>query len=323
VLSLILCGVLTPIMIWAVCTARWRKPLGARQPPDDPAGMGLDVSFWTLLRWKFWRDPLYKAERRSFWNPWRRLAIWALGAGSSVTTCYLFMPGWGVMWYEVRWLRSFVLISLVAAAPMIVLAPLVVTAGFCGRKQADAAENLIITPIAPLRLVAARLLGRCLPLARVAAASVLGLWAIAPVGWDQGVAPLWIHGLSDLWEVWENSLWVRSVPGEVGTYVLTALGSALLCWTCAIIAGAIALHVAVRARGPARAIVGGYLRVMLMASLVMLFEALRVCVPWWTGGCLWAPSGALSLVLTVLLVGGALWFSVMGAARWLVLRLAA
>ena len=127
---------------------------------EDPESLGLDVSFWALFRWKLFRDPLFRAERRGFWT-WRRLVIlWGGFATAQVAGVLLFWGNWGLSHMVVSGRAGHLVLDIVQHLPLLAAATLVAVSMATDR-QTGALESMIITPVAPLRLAASRLAGKC------------------------------------------------------------------------------------------------------------------------------------------------------------------
>jgi hypothetical protein len=135
---------------------------------DEPEGTGLGITFWAMLRWRFWRDPLYRAEVRHIWN-WRRLVVFWAVAG-------VWAAGALALLWLMRAERSLLLlqvgIQLPASLPLLA-APGLMAAGLAADRQKGIFETLLLTPVAPLRLAGARLVARYRPLVLVTV--VLGI----------------------------------------------------------------------------------------------------------------------------------------------------
>jgi hypothetical protein len=180
-----------------------RMDRSAPLTPEELAGAGLDVSAWSLLKWRFWRDPLFRAERRHLWSGRRILALWVvlpfvsvglyalnqliwLGLSKSGTSSMVFSR-WSVVTGLVGALTS--LIS--ACVPMLFIAALTSI-----EKNGAVFESMAVTPLTPLRLAAARFLGKIWHL--VIAWAVLGTasFFVSPLvmgHWGSGL-PYWHTG---------------------------------------------------------------------------------------------------------------------------------
>ncbi len=140
---------------------------------DAPEGLGLGISFWALFRWKFWRDPICRAERRHLWSLRRILVMWAvavLWAAGVWSVCVALRVDCDRQVFCQALLAMVVLPVLVSAGMMVV--------GLANDRQNGVLETLLLTPLAPLRTVAARLIGRCRPLC-VAALILLAIASLA------------------------------------------------------------------------------------------------------------------------------------------------
>jgi hypothetical protein len=153
-----------------------------RQMLDEGGeGLGLEVSFWSLLRWKFWRDPLYKAERRSLWSRRNLLLCWAGAALLCVLYAMIALEADNRAEGGPGFLNSqepICLFWLVILVPLL-FAPLITVIGISRDKRTRSLESLLLTPAAPMRLAAAKLLGRLKPLAIATAAACLACAAIS------------------------------------------------------------------------------------------------------------------------------------------------
>jgi hypothetical protein len=138
-------------------------------------GLGLEVSFWSLLRWKYWLDPLYQAERRNLWSLKRRV----LFLGGTIAVCAVFVfscsqamkraGGQPTVLGSMEPLRYLWYVPFIP----LLLAPLVMILGISRDKRTRCLESFRLTPAAPLRLAAAKLLGRLGTLAASLAAMCL------------------------------------------------------------------------------------------------------------------------------------------------------
>jgi len=135
---------------------------------DAPEGLGLGISFWALVKWRFREDPFYRAEKRNLWNARRLTITWivvilgALGAPFLGKLAGILGPAAGTL-----------VAGFLSRLP-VWIAPAVMAVGMCAEKKSGALESLLLTPAAPLRLAAAKLVGRAshLWIAALAAAAV-------------------------------------------------------------------------------------------------------------------------------------------------------
>jgi hypothetical protein len=143
---------------------RLRLPDGEGVECDPADG---DMCFWDLFAWKFWRDPMVRAERRNLWTLKRFVLAWALllpflllpslpWTRTPLGSFYMFAASSSVTLMWALFFTSGLVFSL-----HVWLVPTLVVSGIAAEKRSGAMESMLITPVSPLRMAAARVLGRC------------------------------------------------------------------------------------------------------------------------------------------------------------------
>jgi hypothetical protein len=131
----------------------------------EPESLGLDVSFWSLFRWRLSRDPLVRAERRAFWTWPRLVALWlglaAAEAGLRVLlqTNILWTYMWAYMQHPAIIEYLVVVLTFVFMLPYWFI-PVMVAGSLASQRRSGVLESMAATPAAPLRLAAAQLVGK-------------------------------------------------------------------------------------------------------------------------------------------------------------------
>ncbi len=191
---------------------------------EEPESLGLDVSFWALWRWKLFRDPLFRAERRGFWT-WRRLAV--LWGGFLVAAC-LPIPvqiyGWRMANWGLPEIAFDLAVTSLYVLPFLAIAT-IVAATLATDRQSGVSESLAITPVAPLRLAASRLAGKCAHPALVLCALIVPTrvfwwWYGAHVGGagsSESGASMLVHGCSGALALLNRTM-IVAMYGAVGLY---------------------------------------------------------------------------------------------------------
>ncbi len=136
-------------------------PSEAEMLIDSPQSLGLGVSCWSLFRWRLFRDPLFRAERRSYWTRRRLVALWLVVIVLSMSIPLSFSGA-----LQVEWLITAIWghVSIVAGVVWYLpcwIAPALTATALAGGRQRGTLEGLRVTPAAPLRLLGAKLAGRC------------------------------------------------------------------------------------------------------------------------------------------------------------------
>jgi hypothetical protein len=254
--------------------------------------MGLGISFWALLKWKFRADPFFVAERRSLWSQRRVAALWGLLSLAGVVALVLAAQG-----HRRNEEAGALLREALAWLPMLI-ATAVTAVGLSGERASGALESVLLTPTAPLRLVAAKLMGRTSRL--LSAAVILVLLAFIAVGVAMGD--------SREWAICDE----HQISRTFRELVLAPLA--------VLAAGAAGLYGAARFRSMVGALVAGYGLTALL-GVVLLVGA--ICTAETSKEYGWRPSGettafglkAVVFLIEVLLLGalGRVWL--MSAAR--------
>jgi hypothetical protein len=263
---------------------------------DAPDDLGLDIGFSALGRWIFIEDPFYKTERRLFWTAWRQVVLWVVIAsgvimGSRLIESGIFQTG----------LAAFDLfICSILCRPALWIAPAVTAMGIAHDRRSGLLEDLSLTPVAPLRIVASKLAGRCGKLVFASlAVLVLGAWVC-------------IGGLQFLKQGAEH-LTLLHFMAAAQTFVLTPV--AILTY------GAMGLYFATRFKSIGVALLCSYILLAVLEFSVIVFSAdLFRFFRWaYISGIPLLRYLVLSAVV-LLAMGLLMRFFLLGAARQLVLR---
>jgi len=280
-----------------------------------PEGLGLGIAFWALLTWRFRQDPLWRAEKKSFWRA-RNIAclwLWQVLAMALALFAVWFMALSGNVPLRNRFdfLERFCLLPVALAANLlgqlaVWVAPAVMAVGISAERRSGALDGLLLSPVAPLRLAAAKLLGRCwhLVLAGLVFGSLLGL-----LGWCCGATVLNADRAM-------RGIYFPFIQYQVTASVLMPL--AVLAW------GALGLYCAARWRSLPVALAASYgLALLLWMVLALIPELARIGGRSYyfhsSWGFPWV--GMLgSLALELLVLGAVLRCGLVGAARLMALR---
>jgi hypothetical protein len=186
---------------------------------EYPESFGLEVSFWSLLRWKFWADLLVRVERRSAWS-WRGLiCVWLLLLAWPWLMHYglmqLFYSNYVVNIYGASYVFRF-LVGLLRAEISWLIAPAIMVVGFCNQRHNGVLDTFLLTPVAPLRLVASKLFGMLWHVILPATISqvIIMLWQIEQLGDYHGVV---VGVLLSSWMLYRGGLAVMAA-GALGLY---------------------------------------------------------------------------------------------------------
>ncbi len=242
---------------------------GVRSADDDemindrPEGIGLDVSFWSLFTWKFWRDPLYRAEHRHLWRRGRRIALIVCWGAAVLALMLLSKLAWNsrtmAFWGKgVNSLRAWPMhaIILLVMAPF-AMAPAVVIFRLSREKREGSLDALVLTPLAPLRICAAKVWGRLAPLC-LCALAVVAAQLYWPCSYSR---PQYWYGQPAM--SWTIMYWYEAYR-PIGLALPVFIVPGILA------AGAIGSYFAVRLRSAAGAVVASYLTLTVL-SLLWLF----------------------------------------------------
>jgi hypothetical protein len=281
--------------------------------PEELAGAGLDVSAWSLLRWRFWRDPLLRAERRHLWTRRRILILWlalplvlaGLVVSGPLVSAAIFGLVSSSAGYGLLMMPWSTVVSGLAALPWACVPLIFMVAAVGGEKQSPVFESMLATPLTPLRLAAAKLLGKSWHLVMAVAV----LWAIRPLlpfSFGGGL------GWSD--EPWNN--------GRLATLPFGMVNTAAY----ALMLGSVGMFFAARQRTLTGAVAGSLataLGLLLARSLLLGFVHTGAWRFYHGGDDEWlnqvagVASGNLAMTILYLLVAG---MFLAGAARHLALR---
>jgi hypothetical protein len=267
---------------------------------EDPASLGLDVSFWALFRWKLFRDPLFRAERRGFWTARRLVILWSsFAAVEAARELCLLLTSLGTSSGASILITATV--SVIQGLPTLIVAA-VVAATLATDRQTGMLDSLLITPAAPLRLAASRLAGKCIhPILALMVLAVpayfLHAWVLQKLKWITMEGPLWVDVCYDV--IWA----VRRV-------------------LCISACGAVGLYFAARWRSLAAAlpVTWGFLVAFVMAfsSLAQWFWS--SLYDWWGKGPFDPMPGLVLAGLNTLAYGVLLRIFLVAAARQLAIR---
>lgn len=262
-----------------------REPVHA----EKPAETGLGVPFAAVFLWKFWRDPIYRAERK------QRSGV----VGYSLVIALGLMGALGVSWHMsgnafvvqggAAYLMDRPITTSFASIPAAILAVAVGIISLRGKGQGLITRNLMLTSVSPLRLLTAKVLGSCMSSAWSGVGAVLA-------GWLAAGAFFYYRGLFN--GPGGCTLWPWYLKGRLFTYIVFSVMASALPWFLVMASGAVGIWAGASTPSMFAAMRRGFLLLALvvLSTICLTDVVMPIAFNAWSRYSLTALEGALAFL---------------------------